>query len=101
MRCFYAPETRAHDPQFRLTHGRVVTNAERAERATLLQEGLGRLGLTTETPPEAPRAALEAVHTARFLDFLETGWQACRTKGAGRMSEPDAIFDAAVELLGK
>lgn len=27
------------------------------------------------------------------------GWQACRTQGDGRMSEPDAIFDAAVALL--
>jgi len=28
------------------------------------------------------------------------GWQACRTEGAGRMSEPEAIFEAACELLG-
>lgn len=30
----------------------------------------------------------------------ETGWQACRTLGAGRMSEPEAILDAALALLG-
>ncbi|MAX22987.1 MAG: hypothetical protein CMJ19_00670 [Phycisphaeraceae bacterium] len=29
----------------------------------------------------------------------EEGWQACRTLGAGRMSEPDAIFDAASDCL--
>lgn len=29
----------------------------------------------------------------------EQGWQACRTQGAGRMSEPDAIFTAAKNLL--
>lgn len=29
----------------------------------------------------------------------ESGWQACRTKGSGRMSEPDAIFDALLKLL--
>jgi phosphopantothenoylcysteine decarboxylase/phosphopantothenate--cysteine ligase len=28
----------------------------------------------------------------------ETGWQACRTSGPGRMSEPDAIFAAAAQL---
>jgi len=28
------------------------------------------------------------------------GWQACRTQGAGRMSEPEAILDAAAALLG-
>jgi len=30
----------------------------------------------------------------------EKGWQACRTDGAGRMSEPDVIMDAAARLLG-
>ena len=29
----------------------------------------------------------------------ETGWQACRTKGAGRMSEAEQIIDAADKLL--
>ncbi len=29
----------------------------------------------------------------------EEGWQACRTKGAGRMSEPDAILVAAEGML--
>jgi len=29
----------------------------------------------------------------------EHGWQACRTEGAGRMAEPDAIASAALELL--
>ena len=76
MKCFYAPESEGHDPQFRLTHGTVVRNAERAERAMLLLEGLGRLGLGTESPPEAPRTALEAVHTPEFLHFLETAWDA-------------------------
>lgn len=29
-----------------------------------------------------------------------TGWQACRTEGAGRMSEPDEIVEAIGGLLG-
>ncbi len=29
----------------------------------------------------------------------ESGWQACRTAGPGRMSEPDAIFEAVCKLL--
>ena len=29
----------------------------------------------------------------------EAGWQACRTRGEGRMSEPEAIFDAIENLL--
>lgn len=31
----------------------------------------------------------------------DEGWQACRTQGAGRMSEPQAILAAAVALLGE
>jgi len=31
----------------------------------------------------------------------EEGWQACRTRGAGRMSEPDTILDAATALLAR
>ena len=29
----------------------------------------------------------------------DEGWQACRTRGGGRMSEPEAIRDRVVELL--
>lgn len=31
----------------------------------------------------------------------EQGWQACRTQGAGRMSEPEAILEATAHLCGK
>ena len=31
----------------------------------------------------------------------ETGWQACRTAGAGRMAEPEAILDAAAALVNR
>ncbi|MEX0775945.1 MAG: flavoprotein [Phycisphaeraceae bacterium] len=31
----------------------------------------------------------------------EEGWQACRTKGAGRMAEPEAIIAAAAELISE
>ena len=75
MKCFDEPETDLHDPVFRLTNGKIQRNAERAERARLLRIGLDQLKLGTETPPEAPRSTLEAVHTAQFLDFLETAWE--------------------------
>ncbi|WP_158970055.1 histone deacetylase family protein [Chachezhania sediminis] len=74
MKCFYARATEAHDPVFRLTHGKILRNAEQAERARLLLAGLDQLSLGTEEPPEADRAALEAVHTPALLDFLETAW---------------------------
>ncbi|NIY74859.1 histone deacetylase family protein [Thalassospira sp. HF15] len=75
MKCFYAPETETHDPVFRLTYGKVKRNAEQAERARLLLAGLKELSLTVSEPPAAPVEALEAVHTPRFLGFLETAWE--------------------------
>lgn len=30
----------------------------------------------------------------------DDGWQACRTAGAGRMAEPDALYAAAFDVLG-
>ena len=74
MRCFHAPESMAHDPDFRITNGRVVRNAERAERSRLLLAGLDRLGLAPEASPRCDDADLEAVHTPEFLAFLETAW---------------------------
>ncbi len=50
--------------------------------------------------------------TARNLDTLrgldgwrivgpEEGWQACRTTGPGRMSEPDTLLEAAEQMLAR
>lgn len=75
MKCFYAAATEAHDPKFRLTAGVVVRNAEQAERGHLLRKGLDRLGLDTAEPDPVPRDLLLQVHSARFLEFLETAWE--------------------------
>ncbi|PZX15949.1 acetoin utilization deacetylase AcuC-like enzyme [Palleronia aestuarii] len=92
MRCFYAAATERHDPKFRLTHGTILPNAEQAERAHLLLAGLERAGLSTEEPPEVPRAAFETVHSARFLDFLETGWDEWqKLPGAGPEIVPNVF----------
>ncbi len=85
MRVFYAPETEAHAPEFFLLRGRVAANEERAERAKRLLAALGEVGLTHESPPDAGIAPLAAVHTPRYLAFLEhafEGWQAITGAGA-------------------
>ncbi|MBU2960514.1 histone deacetylase family protein [Citreicella sp. C3M06] len=97
MRCFYAPETEAHDPIFRLTHGKVQRNAELPERARLLLAGLSQLGLTPEEPFEAPDETLEAVHTPDFLDFLETAWDEWQAlPDAGPEVVPNVFPDRSV-----
>lgn len=97
MRCFYAPETEAHDPIFRLTHGKVLRNAEQAERARLLLAGLDLMGLPVETPSEAPDDALEQVHTPDFLEFLETAWDEWQTlPDAGPEVVPNVFPDRSI-----
>ncbi|ORE93170.1 histone deacetylase superfamily protein [Stappia sp. 22II-S9-Z10] len=72
MRTFYAAETALHSPNVFMLRGRLAPNEERAERAERLLAGLARLGLTPDEPAAAPAAALAAVHSPRYLDFLET-----------------------------
>lgn len=97
MKCYYAPETEAHDPKFRLTLGTLQRNAEQAERAHLLIKGLDAVGLTTLSPGHAPRSALEAVHTERFLTWLETAWTQWNTiPGAGPEVVPNVFPDRAI-----
>lgn len=92
MKCFFAPETDLHDPQFRLTLGTVQRNAERVERSHKLQAGLEALGFKTEVPPEAPGSDLELVHSARFLNFLENAWPLWQSlPGAGREVVPNVF----------
>lgn len=51
--------------------------------------------------PIVQRNLATAVETLGYQTVgPEEGWQACRTSGAGRMSEPDAIFEAAKRVLG-
>lgn len=70
MKTFAHPAQELHSPRFFLMRGQVRQNFEVPARAASLLEGLHRLGLPPETPPDPPREALEAVHPAAFLDFL-------------------------------
>ncbi|MFN3278266.1 MAG: histone deacetylase family protein [Paracoccus hibiscisoli] len=82
--CFYAPDTAAHDPQFWMLRGVPMANKETAERADRLLEGIAQAGLTVTDPPVTDRAPMHAVHTARYLAFLETAWDEWQTApGAG------------------
>ena len=70
MKAFAHPAEARHDPRFFLIRGRLRPNFEVPARAAALAAGLARLGIAPEAPPEAPRAAIEAVHEAAYLDFL-------------------------------
>ncbi len=70
MKAFAHPDQALHAPHWFVMRGQLRPNFEVAARAEALLSGLAALGIAPETPPEAPRAALEAVHRAAYLDFL-------------------------------
>ncbi len=61
-----------HTPGFFLQRGLVRQNFEIPARALSLLEGVAALGLTTRAPAPIAAGALEAVHTAGYLDYLRT-----------------------------
>ena len=74
MQVFYARETERHAPSFFMVRGKPAANEERAQRAERLLAGLARAKLEPQAPPVAGAAALSAVHSPRYLSFLETAW---------------------------
>ncbi len=73
-----------HTPGFFLQRGIVRQNFEVAARAVSLLGGVAALGLTTRLPPPLAAGALEAVHTAAYLDYLRTAHAAWSgLEGAG------------------
>jgi acetoin utilization deacetylase AcuC-like enzyme len=71
MLAFDHPDEALHAPRFFLQRGALRANYEVPARAASLRAGLASLGLAATRPPPAPRAAIEAVHEAGYLAFLE------------------------------
>ncbi len=88
MRAFHHPNQSRHDPRFFLQRGEVRRNFEVPARAASLLAGLGELGIVPEAAPLPDAAALAAVHSRDYLDFLANAardWAAL--PGAG----PEAV----------
>ncbi len=71
LKAFWDPIQLGHDPQFFLQRGHLRSNFERPARAEALLEGCRALGLEIIAPPAADPAAVAAVHTAEYLDYLQ------------------------------
>jgi hypothetical protein len=70
MKVFWDPAQLLHAPRFFLQRGVVRANFEAPARAEALLHGCHALGLHPALPAPADRAALEAVHSPAYLDFL-------------------------------
>lgn len=71
-------------PETFLVRGRLVPSPERPERAEILEAAARAAGLEAIDARPFPRAALLAVHTADYLDFLERAhrhWSALEHAG--------------------
>ncbi|CAA9280920.1 MAG: Amino deacylase [uncultured Acetobacteraceae bacterium] len=100
MRAFHHPDHVRHDPRFFLQRGEVRRNFEVPARVGSLLAGLDGLGLAPGTAPLPDAAALAAVHTRDYLDFLASAagdWAAL--PGAG----PEAVANIhpAPEMLAQ
>jgi acetoin utilization deacetylase AcuC-like enzyme len=73
MKAFWDPIELTHAPQFFLQRGQLRRNFEVPARAEALLEACRALKLEIAAPPACDRAALEAVHTPAYLDFLRDG----------------------------
>ncbi len=74
MRWFWDPVQLKHQPVFFLQRGHVRRNFEAPQRAEALLATGRDIKADIVMPPAAPIAALEAVHTPAFLDFLRNAW---------------------------
>jgi len=73
MKAFWNPIELTHEPEFFLQRGFLRRNFEIPARAEALLVACTEMGMEITTPPPATRAALEAVHTPDYLDFLRDG----------------------------
>ncbi len=75
MKVFFSQTQMDHRPTQYGVHGRLVQPLENPDRAATLIESLGRLGLAVEAPEDLDRGAIERVHPAHYLAFLETAFE--------------------------
>jgi acetoin utilization deacetylase AcuC-like enzyme len=84
MQAFFCPDQLLHDPQQFMRLGRLHKPTDLPARAEALQAALADAGVALQTPPESGLAALAAVHSPAYLDYLATAyarWMALRLPG--------------------
>ncbi|MBF8224020.1 histone deacetylase family protein [Halomonas sp. 328] len=94
MKLYYHPDQERHAPPTFLLRGAPAPSPEGPRRAELLSLGLAQAGLSLSAPAKADtprlRERLGRIHSARYLDFLETihaRWQAL--PGAAELVAPN------------
>jgi acetoin utilization deacetylase AcuC-like enzyme len=90
VKIVYSPRHARHAPRSFIRRGVAVPNPEVPERAERLLASARQAGHEIVAPAAFGRAAIAAVHDARYLDFLETIHQRWRAlPGAGEEIVPN------------
>ena len=90
MKVVFAQQQLRHYPNFYLSSGATVANPERPERADCLLQAARSSGLEIIGPEDCGHGVLSAVHTQRYLTFLQnihTRWS--RIEGASEFVVPN------------
>ncbi|MEO5737209.1 MAG: histone deacetylase family protein [Variovorax sp.] len=78
MQAFFTDDQLLHDPQQFMRLGRISKPTDLPSRAHALRDALAGRGIALEAPRDFGRAPLEAVHSADYLDYLETAYDLWR-----------------------
>jgi acetoin utilization deacetylase AcuC-like enzyme len=82
MQTFFSENHRLHFPQAELSGGEFVTPYERPSRIEYVLRRLKERGFPAPVAPAMmERAAVDAIHDAGFLAFLETAWPEWKAAG--------------------
>ena len=84
MRCFYDPRQLAHAPTFELHNGVQVPHAEYGGRVRSILDAIG----ATELPGDHGEAAILAIHTPYYVDFLKRAHGEWRAAGRAGDANP-------------
>ncbi len=71
MKAVFDERQQRHDPRFFLVKGRLLSSTEQPERANRLLHGLEQCAIEVSSAQNFGRAPVAAVHTERYLAFLE------------------------------
>lgn len=84
MKVFHTSHHIQHAPKAELHRGQMVSPHECPQRMEQLIAGMERAGFSRDSflePSEHKLSAITAVHTADYLDFLQTAWQRWQAAG--------------------
>jgi len=101
MKVVFDSKHSLHDPAFFLVRGQIKKSTEQPERAERLLAGVRDCGFEVIAPTDYGAAPRQAIHTTRYLSFLESAHQQWAELGdaGGAANGESAIGEAGSEVI--